>query len=716
MKSAEVASLLFQVALRNLWLYKVKTLVIGALLAAGSFLAIVGLSLLSNVEKSMRESIIESVAGHLQIQSMKAKDSLALFGGEFFGRADVGSFADFAPYRDVILKHPNVDAFVPMGLDIAILGRGNEMDDVLDALRAGIATGDKRLVRDRVDAVVFQLGQLSLELAERRKISAGDADAAAQEADVERMLAPGAFDDLLSVPSEREAEPFLQFLETKIAPLSGEKMPIYLGYLGTDMGLYTANFKKYRIVEGEGLPQGERGIMLSQKIRETQLKNLAARLFDKLDKRVNKSGVRIAGDAENERTAADLPRQYSTIVGQLDRARAAALSEKLSVAGFRGEDAPGSGDVAKLGAQLKAFLTVNDENLNERRTWFYANVAPLIRLYQINAGETVTLRSYTRSGYIKSLPMKVHGIFSFEGIEDSDLAGATNIIDLVSFRELYGQMNAASRAELEAMRAQVGVKDVSAETAEDALFGSGSSGSVESSSAATSEVPASPSDVEKGDVLKTLVVKPVLPTSFNPEEVRSGLALNAAIKLKDFSKLEKTREELTLALKSAGLEAKVIDWQTASGLVGQFVNITRGVLIFAIVIIFVVALVIINNSIIVGTFNRIQEIGTMRAIGAQRSFVLNLFLAETGITSLIGAFLGAAGAVVLLVSLSRVGIPATSDIVTFLFSGPRLFPSVRWPVAVGAPVAMAVMATLTSVYAARHAAKVQPVEAMQEKE
>lgn len=709
MKSTEVAILLFQVALRNLWLYKVKTLVIGALLAAGSFLAIVGLSMLGDVERSMRESIIESVAGHLQIQSPGAKDSLALFGGEFLGRSDVGSFADFAPYRDVILKHPNVEAFVPMGLDFAILGRGNEMDEVLDTLRGGLATGDKDIVQDRVDAVVFQLSQLSLELAERKKIRSDDTEAEAHQADVAKMLEPGAFDVLLNAKTQSEAEPLLQFLETKIAPLSGEKMPIYLGYLGTDLGLYTANFKKYRIVEGEGLPQGERGIMLSQKIRETQLKNLAARLFDKLHKRVNQAGISIAGDPENERTVADLPRQYSSLVSQLNSERASLLSEKLAAAGFRAEAAEGASTVAKLGSQLKTFLIIDDQNLNERRAWFYEHIAPLVRLYQIDAGETVTLRSYTRSGYIKSVPLKVHGIFTFEGIEDSDIAGATNIIDLVSFRELYGQMNATSRAELEAMRAQVGMKDVSADSAVEDLFGEGSSGVVESSSVGSGEG-------SSGESLSVLDVKPVLPTSFNPEEVRSGLALNAAIKLKDFSKLQATREELSEALRKANLEAKVLDWQEASGLVGQFVNITRGVLVFAIVIIFVVALVIINNSIIVGTFHRIQEIGTMRAIGAQRSFVLSLFLAETGITSLLGALVGTAAAVALLVFSGRVGIPATSDVVTFLFSGPRLFPSVRWSVVVGAPVVMALMATLTSVYAARFAAKVQPVEAMQEKE
>ena len=246
MKALEVALLLFRVALRNLWLYKVKTVVIGTLLAAGAFLAIVGLSLLGDVEKSMRESIIESVAGHLQIQSSKAKDDLALFGGTFFGRADVGTLSDFAPFRDVVLAHPNVEAFVPMGLDIAILGRGNEMDDVINGLRDGLATKDPAIVRDRAGQVTFQLKQLELELAERRKVFTGDAEAAKQDADVAKALEPAFFDAL----GGADAESTLQFLETRIAPLSGEKMPIYLSYLGVDVELHRAHFKKFKIEEG----------------------------------------------------------------------------------------------------------------------------------------------------------------------------------------------------------------------------------------------------------------------------------------------------------------------------------------------------------------------------------------------------------------------------------------------------------------------------------
>ena len=65
-------------------------------------------------------------------------------------------------------------------------------------------------------------------------------------------------------------------------------------------------------------------------------------------------------------------------------------------------------------------------------------------------------------------------------------------------------------------------------------------------------------------------------------------------------------------------------WQKAAGFIGQFVLLMKLILYFAVFIIFLVALVIINNALVMATLQRVHEIGTLRAIGAQRRFVLAL--------------------------------------------------------------------------------------------
>lgn len=698
MRVWELITLIVRVAFRNLWLYRLKTVVIATLLGMGSFLAIVGLSLLNDIENSMKDSIVSSVVGHLQIYSGKAKDDLAIFGSGFMGRTDIGTMPNFVTYRDVVMKDPNVEAFVPMGSDMALLSRGNEIDETLEAFRNGLKSGDKALIEDRKQQLAFQLRQIEKELEQQGKLTA-DLDALkAKQADLQKALDPNFLGTLNSLDEEK-----LLFLDTQIAPLSGEKQPIYLNYLGTDISLFEKNFRKFKVVEGEPLPPGKRGILLSYKVRETYLKNLVARIFDDLKKRVTVVGVPIKGDPENERSVANLGRQYTQITGHLDSKEAEDLSKGLEAIGIK-SDKPEL--IEKLKEQLKGFLTVDDSNLALRMDWFYANIAPKIRLYEISPGETVIVRSYTRSGYIKSLPLKVYGVYSFQGLEDSDLAGTMNITDLVSFRELYGEMTEESKKELEDLRKSSDTVVMAASNAEDALFGESSQAQLE-----TRNLEKSPETVRG-----TIQVKPVIPDTFDVSEVESGLALNAAIRLKDGSKLEETQENLKKAMKDAGLDVKIVTWQDASGFVGQFANIVRMVLVFALGVIFVVALVIINNSIIVGTLNRTREIGTMRAIGAQKTFVVGLFLAETAITALIGALIGTVLATALLLLLGHSGIPAQNGLIAFLFSGPRLFPTMRANLIVQAPIIIALIATVASIYAARHAAHVQPAEAMQEKE
>ena len=53
---------------------------------------------------------------------------------------------------------------------------------------------------------------------------------------------------------------------------------------------------------------------------------------------------------------------------------------------------------------------------------------------------------------MQSVNLKVYGTFSFQGLEKSPLAGALNLMDLVSFRELYGFLTAERAQEIAALQ------------------------------------------------------------------------------------------------------------------------------------------------------------------------------------------------------------------------------------------------------------------------
>jgi ABC-type lipoprotein release transport system permease subunit len=168
------------------------------------------------------------------------------------------------------------------------------------------------------------------------------------------------------------------------------------------------------------------------------------------------------------------------------------------------------------------------------------------------------------------------------------------------------------------------------------------------------------------------------------------------------------------ALARAGMDMKVVDWQKASGLVGQFVSLARIILYTAVFIIFAVALVIINNAMVMATLQRVKEIGTVRAIGAQKRFVLAMLLLETGVVGVAFGVVGAAlGAGVVWLIRARGGIPATNDQLYFFYSGPSLIPELGTASLGVALAIVAVVSLLSGVYPALLATRVTPLEAMQ---
>jgi ABC-type lipoprotein release transport system permease subunit len=174
--------------------------------------------------------------------------------------------------------------------------------------------------------------------------------------------------------------------------------------------------------------------------------------------------------------------------------------------------------------------------------------------------------------------------------------------------------------------------------------------------------------------------------------------------------------DIEQAGKRDGLPLRAISWQKASGLVGQFVTMMRAVLFTAVLIIFVVALVIINNALVMATLERVPEFGTLRAVGAQRRFVLAMLVLEALVVGILFGTLGAAVGAAVVALMGKVGIPAFNDIASFFFSGPRLFPTLGTGNVLGALAIVFVVSALSSFYPGWLAMRVTPRQAMQTEE
>jgi ABC-type lipoprotein release transport system permease subunit len=683
--------LLVRLALRNLLAHKIKSLIVGSILFFGTFLVVLGSAILDSMEESMAKAITSSLSGHLQVYSDQAEDPLALFGSFGMGQADIGEIENFAQVEGPLEAVDNVKSVVPMGVTIATVFGQTELDQILGEMREAVRNGE----RERLPNLQTQVKRIATtllgEIETRAKVSGDPAQVQVDKEALEKTLSDAFWTDF-------DADPLgaLDFLDSMVAPQSSDGRLLYLRVIGTDPEEFRQSFDRFYMADGEPIPPGQRGFLFSKRTYEKLIKNLVARELDDIKEQVHDKHKVIADEPLLQAQIERLSRQYPRIVFQLSPDDAKAIEDGLRAA-F--PDAEGG-----LNELVSRLLKVDDATLDANYALFYELIAPRIKLYDIAVGDTITLRAYTKAGYVRSVNLKVYGTYEFQGLETSDLASASNLTDLVTFRELYGKMSASQQAELEDIAASVGARDVSREDAEAALFG-GASGIEATAGDSTLDL----ATATGGTGFAT--VQSVDTKVYSPDEMRNGLTLNAAVILKDPSRILETTQALLPVAKGLGLQ--VVDWKEATGIVGQFVLVMRLVLVTALFIIFIVALLIINNAMVLATLERTSEIGTMRAIGAQRGMVVALFLVETIVLGLIAGALGALAATGLVSWLHAVGIPAFADQLILLFAGPKLFPT--WTVddvllGIGSVVTAGVVSTL---YPAILAARIQPVVAMQ---
>jgi ABC-type lipoprotein release transport system permease subunit len=282
-------------------------------------------------------------------------------------------------------------------------------------------------------------------------------------------------------------------------------------------------------------------------------------------------------------------------------------------------------------------------------------------------------------------------------------------MDIVSFRELYGFLTTEKKQEIDALKAAAGAHEVARDKAEDELFGA-----KDTSSAKTVEATVTPGlpKVEGEGLGARLRREDLVDKVFDPRELGSGVVLNAAVILKDEGRLRETIKAIEGKGTAAGVAIKAVSWQEASGFIGQMVAAMHGILFAVMVFIFVVALVIINNALVMATLERVPEIGTLRAVGAQRRFVLAMLVIEALVVGVVFGILGAGVGAAAMGLLTRVGIPAWNDVVSFFFSGPRLHPTLGTSNVIFALVIVFVVSAVSSLYPAWLAMRVTPRQAM----
>ncbi len=699
----ETLGVLAQIAVRNLFASRLKTIIVGSIISVGAIIVVVGSSLIDSIDAGMRGSIINSVAGHAQVFNKNSKDDLAIY-GSMTGESDLKPLEDFAQVKKVLRAVPNVEAVIPMGIALAMVGTGNELDRGLETLRGlvrriqgGDASEETRAqYRSTQDYLRTMLQRLQKGFATVREIADERSLDQQAMADLERAQSDAFWADF-----EEDPLGSLEFLENKIAPQGLEGDMIYLRYVGTDLEAFRKAFPRFELVEGSLVPPGQRGILLAKLYIDEWLKLRTAHRLDKIQEGLTIDRRTIAGDEELKRYVRENIAQTREILMQLDSIKTREMTSRLQKAlGSKQTD---------LQALLVELLTTDDENFAERYRVFYDQIVPLVQLYKVQVGDTITIKAFTRAGYQKAVNLKVYGVYQFKGLEKSTFAGTMCLMDLISFRDLYGYLTADKTEEIKRIKQAAGVKQIAREDAEAELFGAVTPAADLQPAAGFDDS----AEIEKGG---KFVHEDLTARVYSQQEIDQGVAINAAVLLKNPKRLDETMRAIDSAGGAAGLPLKVIDWQRASGIFGQVIVFARLVLYTAVLIIFIVALVIINNAMVMATLQRVKEIGTMRAIGAQKRTILGMLFIETVAVGLLFGLVGAALGAGIVEALHAVGIPARSQELYLFFSGPRLHPTLAGANLVIALVLVLLVSIASGFYPAVLAMRITPIEAMQDEE
>jgi putative ABC transport system permease protein len=292
---------------------------------------------------------------------------------------------------------------------------------------------------------------------------------------------------------------------------------------------------------------------------------------------------------------------------------------------------------------------------------------------ELKSGDSVKILGVTEGG-ANTVSSRVSGIFN--PVHYKSVFNYINFVDAATYTQLYNYTGVSSLPDAFNERLATATAD------EDSLF-------------------ALAGDASFGKI----------DTATLTSEALSGYTM-IAVKLLDHSKADAAMKALE---SDESLGVKTARWDVASGFYARISLALQAFIFLATALIFLVVIMIFMNTLIINVVERTGEIGTMRAMGAEKSFIRGLFLTETLILNAAAALVGILASVAVIALAGRKGIPLPEIVSQFLIGGgalPLTVGAAPFIVAVATVLAVSVLATM---YPVSVATSITPLKAMSDK-
>ena len=170
--------------------------------------------------------------------------------------------------------------------------------------------------------------------------------------------------------------------------------------------------------------------------------------------------------------------------------------------------------------------------------------------------------------------------------------------------------------------------------------------------------------------------------------------------------------QLNKRFKEEGLNARAMDWKLAAYSYSGTVEGIGFIFNLLIIILAIVVFIIIMNTMVVSVIERTSEIGTMRAIGAEKKFVKKLFYSEAVILTSLASFAGIIFAFICMMIFNAFNIAITNSIAKMILGGGLLHFSPTPKIILLTIIVALAGSIISNRYPVKSALRITPIKAL----
>jgi putative ABC transport system permease protein len=351
------------------------------------------------------------------------------------------------------------------------------------------------------------------------------------------------------------------------------------------------------------------------------------------------------------------------------------------------------GALLPSGTRKEAYDFMNIWFIPENETLNVANLTPDAKKNKnnLNIKNSVVFMGFNDDNSTSDVRLGVKGIIKFKAL--NQIWGHFTLVDIEAYRQCLGYFSASEKAvALAPEQKSLLAMD---NTNLDDMFGSNAFIVKNDKSEKLPQKIVRSATVEKPQVDVDAGAYNMVLVSFNPQ-----MPLDEGVK------------KLNTALKDAKLDVRVVTWKKAIGQLGSMAMLIKSALFVFVMFLFFVAIIIIVNTLSMAALERTSEIGMMRAVGARKGFISNMFFSETAMLAFVFGGLGIFIGIIAVKALTLCHFTSDNDMIQLIYGGDTFQPFLSVPDIGAAIVQLAIVTLIAMVYPIKVARSITPLDAI----